>query len=506
MLVGVAAAAGAVVAVLGEPAAGAQAATIEAGIATDGRLYDPPSPVRAVQYVDAKAGDDLNSGTTLGGAKATIQAAVDTLGTGGGRVFVADGVYMPFTVTTSGVDVESIGGRRKAIIRSASLTGNGVTYRGASASSTIVQSRLKGFTITGPGSGSGATGVGISILWSSIDLCIEDCWIVGWGSHGIRAVDSYSMSFVRCLLDSNGGDGFHGETNINNVTFDRTTAMLNAGRGYAVVGGTTLLFLNADAESNVGAGFDLRYVFAANLVGCHMERNGRDGTSPNIYLHWRVDSNEKTTAANFMGCLIQGSGVTRRGLVIDGASRTTYQGNWFAGHVIDHVQITARADRTWIGPNTFAGTGAAVTDASASTAQMSYDYAALCALTNVLRFVPGASPAIPSQGQVWWASATDQFKARDAAVIRTVFSGFQGTATLDFPTIAPGRSAELTVTVTGAVPGDSVTLGPPGTLEPGLLAVGHVSTANTVTIRLLNSNAASLDPRPAGWKVNVIRS
>lgn len=463
-------------------------------------------PTRRVRYVDQVAGSDSNTGTSPGKSFATIQAAVDALGADGGKVLVHDGVYAPFTLTTSGVEVESIGGRRKTVIRNLASAGDGITVQGASALSTLVQTAIRGFTIAGPGKAVG-TGRGIAVKWVSVDFCVEDCWVTSWGSHGIYAEDSYSATVRQTLIDQCGGDGFNGVTNINNWTFDRTISILNNGNGYAITGGTSCLFLNADAESNVKAGFDLRYVFAPTLLTCHMEKNGSDGTSPNVYLHYRTSTSEKTTAANVLGCIIQGSATTTRGLVIDGATRTTYQGNWFAGHVTEHVQTTSNADRTWVGPNTYSTGIPELTDGSASTVRMDYDATNLCARTDVLRLLPRSlNPAVLAQGQTWWSSTTDQFKARGASDIRTVFAGYQATATLDFPSIAAGTVAELTVTVTGAVAGDSVTIGPPVTLNAGLMASGFVSAANTVTVRVFNGTAAAVDPVSAGWKVNVIRS
>jgi len=78
-----------------------------------------------------------------------------------------------------------------------------------------------------------------------------------------------------------------------------------------------------------------------------------------------------------------------------------------------------------------------------------------------------------------------------------------GSATLDFPSIAAGGNAELTVTATGAASGDLVDLGPPAALEAGLIATARVSAANTVTIRLYNSTAGAVDPVSATWKVRV---
>ncbi|HEY1178157.1 MAG TPA: glycosyl hydrolase family 28-related protein [Phytomonospora sp.] len=457
--------------------------------------------------------DARKYGTLVGDGVAddqpTIQAAINAASTaGGGEVFLPKGIFKLGSTLSLPSGVRLCGhSRRTTTLKVAVINVPAVTMLGASAVSTVVQTGVSHLAISGPGKAAGGTGSGVFIKWASVDVCLDSLWITGWGLHGIESVDSYSMTFRQVLLDSNGGDGFNGTTNQNNLTFDRTISINNGGRGYSVTGGTTCLFLNADAESNVGAGFDLRYVFAPSLIGCHMEKNGTDATSPNIYLHYRTGLSEKTTAANIISCVIQGQSTTKRGLVIDGATRTNFQGNWFANHVTDHVQTTSNADRTWVGANSYTGTGTELTDGSASSVRMDYDATNLCARTDVLRLIPRSlNPAVLAQGQTWWSSTTDQFKARDASAIRTVFTGWQGTATLDFPSIAAGATAELTVTVTGAATGDTVSLAPPSTIAAGLMWSGYVSAANTVTVRLFNSTASAVDPVSAGWKVNVLRS
>lgn len=80
-----------------------------------------------------------------------------------------------------------------------------------------------------------------------------------------------------------------------------------------------------------------------------------------------------------------------------------------------------------------------------------------------------------------------------------------GTATLDFASIAAGAIGELTITVTGAVVGDTVTLGPPAAIEAGLNWSGFVSAADTVKIRLHNVTASAIDPVSASWKAAIVR-
>lgn len=77
------------------------------------------------------------------------------------------------------------------------------------------------------------------------------------------------------------------------------------------------------------------------------------------------------------------------------------------------------------------------------------------------------------------------------------------TATLDFPSIAAAGQQELTVTLTGAVVGDQVQVGPPATLEGGLVPSARVSAPDTVTVRLSNITGAAIDPASAAWRVTI---
>lgn len=76
-------------------------------------------------------------------------------------------------------------------------------------------------------------------------------------------------------------------------------------------------------------------------------------------------------------------------------------------------------------------------------------------------------------------------------------------ATLDFPSVAAGGSQELGIVVSGAAVGDVVQVGPPATIEAGLVWGAYVSAANTVKVRVSNLTAAAIDPASASWKVTV---
>jgi hypothetical protein len=69
---------------------------------------------------------------------------------------------------------------------------------------------------------------------------------------------------------------------------------------------------------------------------------------------------------------------------------------------------------------------------------------------------------------------------------------------------AAAASADLTITVTGAVVGASVHLGLPASPAAGIIFQGFVSATNTVTIRATNISAGAVDPASASYRATVL--
>lgn len=83
-----------------------------------------------------------------------------------------------------------------------------------------------------------------------------------------------------------------------------------------------------------------------------------------------------------------------------------------------------------------------------------------------------------------------------------------GTATLDFDTIQGGTSLDLTITVTGAVDGNTVLLGTPNAAvsDSHLSFYAWVSAADTVTVRCLNIGTATQNPSSGTFRATVIKN
>lgn len=88
-----------------------------------------------------------------------------------------------------------------------------------------------------------------------------------------------------------------------------------------------------------------------------------------------------------------------------------------------------------------------------------------------------------------------------------VTSILSATATLDFGSIAANSFANLTITVTGAALGDTVSIGVPnGSLLNDISFFGWVSATNTVTIRCSNvSNTTARDPASGTFRATVTK-
>lgn len=81
-----------------------------------------------------------------------------------------------------------------------------------------------------------------------------------------------------------------------------------------------------------------------------------------------------------------------------------------------------------------------------------------------------------------------------------------GTATLDFPSTAPGSTSDLSLTIVGASFGDVVSLGVPGgSVTPSSVYTAWVSATNTVTVRFANMATASLNPSSGTFRAMITK-
>ena len=99
----------------------------------------------------------------------------------------------------------------------------------------------------------------------------------------------------------------------------------------------------------------------------------------------------------------------------------------------------------------------------------------------------------------WYRFFTDLLTLAPVVLLKT-------TATLDFPNTLANAVSDLTVTVTGAVSGDGVTLGVPAASVPaGGSYSAWVSAPDVVTVRFTNSTAVAQNPASGSFLVVVTR-
>jgi hypothetical protein len=126
--------------------------------------------------------------------------------------------------------------------------------------------------------------------------------------------------------------------------------------------------------------------------------------------------------------------------------------------------------------------------------------------TAPLKFTSGTNLTTPEAGALEW-DGTNLFLTTSGNVRQTINQGLTATSILDFPSTNNGSFSNLTVTVTGAVDGDVVTLGLPNNSVPAANSnfIAWVSAANTVTVRFNNNSGVAQDPVIGNFKIFVTK-
>lgn len=115
-----------------------------------------------------------------------------------------------------------------------------------------------------------------------------------------------------------------------------------------------------------------------------------------------------------------------------------------------------------------------------------------------------ANPIFGGSGIAAVSTAGATTIAIDSAVVPTYLTA---SASLTFPQISAGTCAsDLTFSLPGANPGDSVAPGWPAALAPGLGGTMRISTAGVVSVRLCADATGSVTPAAATYTATVLRS
>jgi hypothetical protein len=134
-----------------------------------------------------------------------------------------------------------------------------------------------------------------------------------------------------------------------------------------------------------------------------------------------------------------------------------------------------------------------------------FDLPASVAANAPLRIRFGVAPTTPNAGDIWTAGTNLFFN--DGVRTNEVAKILKGSANLNFPNTLAQTSSELTITVTGAVPGDAVSLGlPAGAIPANCCYMAYVSVGNTVAVRFCNFSALAINPNTGTFTAIVFKN
>lgn len=384
---------------------------------------------------------------------------------------------------------------------------------------------------------------GIKIRGNTLNVTITNCISTHNGSPGDvgDGLDAYAggdtFLVSNCVFDYNTGTGMQIKTGgLNDDTPETWGSMV--GR-YQLIGnrcnhnlyGMSLtlndyLDLTARVSANIsiiGGDYSYNDVFGITfsgrnglLSGVQCRNNGNDGlvigsrgfdvmiTDPVII------ANGQETPGTYSGISISGTKVTVRGGIIVGVDDDSVgQHSDYGALTVYHehaISVGAVSDILIDRP---------VMRYHTSPAPCAFDAAAQIIMHWVGSGTPMSAYAAGTVGSTYQdkaaASPGDAHWIKTAGLAnennvgwRRVLTGPATTgANLDFGSIAAGASADLTLTVTGAVSTDVAVASPQSALEAGLIWNAFVSAADTVTVRMTNITGAPIDPANRFWCVRT---
>lgn len=145
------------------------------------------------------------------------------------------------------------------------------------------------------------------------------------------------------------------------------------------------------------------------------------------------------------------------------------------------------------------GTGAV------STATALLNIGAGTASNAPIKLTSGISLATAQAGAVEY-DGTNFFVTNSTNARYTLAKTLTNTAVLDFASTVAQSSTDLTITVTGAIDGDVVSIGVPNAaINANSSYSAWVSAVNTVKIRFNNYSTGTIDPASATFRVSIIK-
>lgn len=190
-----------------------------------------------------------------------------------------------------------------------------------------------------------------------------------------------------------------------------------------------------------------------------------------------------------------GASVTRTGLTISVQN---------TGDAATNAALTLTASG---GSNNYAliaNTGNSGFYVAAPTAKVHIGAGTATASTASLKINEGSRQTTPEDGTINYVANNLEFV--ETSTVYTIAKTLTNTATLNFDLTAV-NSQDLTITVTGAVAGDPISLGlDPASVSADITFFGWVSASNTVTVRCSRvGGGGAVDPASGTFRATVIR-
>jgi hypothetical protein len=202
-----------------------------------------------------------------------VQDLISAVGADGGVAFFPPGNYKISSAITLSSYVTMLGcGSGVSVITQATTTANGLT------GTDLTNFTIRGMSINGPASGSGVgVDLGLSVNSDTTYLDLTDIRVASFGSHGLEIQSPVTATFNRCLVSSNGADGWHVYGSGTSCAWNGCYALDHtAGIGYHLISLSYSSLAGCASDSNVD-GYSLSGCTSVALSGCGTESNTTDG-------------------------------------------------------------------------------------------------------------------------------------------------------------------------------------------------------------------------------------
>lgn len=246
-------------------------------------------------------GDDVNPCSRTAPCK-TFPGAYSKTAAGGEIDALDPGGFGTITIGKA-ITIDGGGGIVASILGSSAP---GVTVNGAATDVVILRNlRLTGIRQSSfPGTN--------GINFNSGKLVVENCFIFGWGTHGINAAANGSLSVKDTDIENNGSDGIRLANNGSgaiNALFDNVRSENNGANGIELVAVSVAQIRNCTFSANTTAGLNISNGgSSANVQNSYFQgspSNGIIATAGTVHIGGNFITNNGVGGVNCSGGTIQ---------------------------------------------------------------------------------------------------------------------------------------------------------------------------------------------------------